>query len=196
MYPECAGSASTNNYFAVATADTTTTTNPSYSTDLTASNTRAVVAATSTLPTQSATNGIPHSSSPASIISPGNATTPASSILASTAAFSPAGGMSASTGAIIGGVIGGIALVCISVLVGILVLRHHRAPEAPPLGAMPSTIGNWTKSKFFSPESFSQHTGVGELPCYPGRTGHEAVELPSYSLRSDNQAVELPAWNR
>ncbi|TFB00764.1 hypothetical protein CCMA1212_007420 [Trichoderma ghanense] len=171
-YIGCGGSPKTDHYVISPTASPTPTSRSSETTTTTSaflSSSKSTDASSGTTPepTTRSTNAPPTNETNGGSGSTSNGGSPANN-----------------TGAIIGGVIGGIALLCISGLVAILLLRRNRphGGQTIPKGAQRDTHQSWYDA---SPKPNWKHRLTGgwgprELEgSQNGRSPDHAIELPS-----------------
>ncbi|KAL6885412.1 hypothetical protein GGI43DRAFT_432461 [Trichoderma evansii] len=175
-YIACGGSPKTDHYLISPTSDSSSTTTQSSSTKMTAKQTTTSVVSSSSKSTDA---------SPGNTSGPATASTtdaPAKETNGSSGSTISSGSSTNNTRAIIGGVIGGIALLCLSGIASVFFLRRNRSRRRQTLmkGAQRNTHQSWYDLGPKTKHRFTGGWGPRELPGSSyDRTPDHPIELPS-----------------
>ncbi|KAL6872424.1 hypothetical protein HDV57DRAFT_265125 [Trichoderma longibrachiatum] len=173
-YIGCGGSPRTDHYLITPTASSTPTSPTSKTTSTTNQS--------SSPTTPTASPSPPKSTDASSGTTPSITAAPANETRVSSGSTVNGGSSANNTGAIVGGVIGGIALLCISGIAAILLLRRNRPHSRQSLtnGAQRDTHQAWYDLSPKTKHRFTGGWGPRELDgSHNGRNPDHAIELPS-----------------
>ncbi|KAH0495894.1 hypothetical protein TgHK011_009420 [Trichoderma gracile] len=172
-YIGCGGSPRTDHYLITPTANSAPTSSTSKTTPTTN---------LSSSPTPTASSSSPRSTDASSGTTPTTNAAPTNESDSGSRSTNNGGSSPNNTGAIVGGVIGGIALLCISGLVAILLLRRNRphGRQTPTKGAQRDTHQSWYDRSPKTKHRFTGGWGPRELDgSQQERYPDHPIELPS-----------------